>query len=100
MVEDSEDHVIAELEAGRAQLWPGEVAAIVTQCVQRSDGRFLHVWLAGGLLGGLMALRPGVEAWGRAQGCDFVTINGRLGWARVLKPHGFATVNGELRKRL
>lgn len=73
---------------------------MVTQCVSRPDGRALHVWLAGGDLAGVLALKPGVEAWGRAQGCDFVTINGRAGWARVLRRSGFRNVDGELRRDL
>lgn len=94
------DEVIAELVAGRAQLWPGETAAMVTQCLDGPEGRVLHVWLAGGDLAGVMALKPGVEAWGRAMGCRKVTINGRAGWARILRSDGFRMVDGELRKNL
>ena len=96
----TEAELIEEIAAGRAQLWPGETAAMVTQCLDGPEGRFLHVWLAGGSLEGVMALKPGVEAWGRAMGCAEVTINGRSGWARILKADGFRMVEGELRKKL
>lgn len=96
----TEAELIEEIAAGRAQLWPGETAAMVTQCLDGPEGRFLHVWLAGGSLEGVMALKPGVEAWGRAMGCAEVTINGRSGWARILKSDGFRMVEGELRKKL
>ena len=100
LIDTTEAEVVAELRAGRAQLWPGETAAVVTQCMMRGDGRALHVWLAGGKMQGVLALRPGIEAWGRAQGCEFMTINGRAGWARVLGRHAYRTVDGELRKDL
>lgn len=96
----TEEELLSEIAAGRAQLWPGETAAMVTQCLESREGRFLHVWLAGGDLTGVMALKPGVEAWGRAMGCSAVTINGRPGWARLLREDGFALVDGELRKAL
>lgn len=95
----TEAELIAEIAAGRAQLWPGETAAMVTQCVVEPQGRALHVWLAGGDLAGIMALKPGVEAWGRAMGCQYVTIEGRAGWARVLRRSGYLPV-GRLLKRM
>lgn len=95
---DTLERVEAEIEAGRAQFWPGEGGAIITQCVANADGRFLHVWLGAGEMAELLALKPGIEAWGRAQGCEFASINGRPGWARVHRD--FEMVDGELRKAL
>lgn len=99
MVEDTEEHVLAELSTNRAQLWPGRQSAMVTQLVKQNELR-LHVWLAGGDLADLLSMTPGVEAWGRQQGCTFATINGRKGWARLLRSAGFFDVDGELRKTL
>lgn len=100
LVDTTEAELLAELRARRAQLWLGDAAAIVTQCVKGPAGQAVHVWLAGGDMAGVLALRPGVEAWGRGQGCEFLTINGRSGWARVLGRHGYRDVDGELRKDL
>jgi hypothetical protein len=88
------------LLSGQAMLWPGEGGALVTQCVAAPEGRFLHCWLGGGALEALLALRPGVEAWGRAMGCDFASIDGRRGWDRVFRRFGYVTTGDELRKRL
>ncbi|WP_304171446.1 hypothetical protein [Phenylobacterium aquaticum] len=96
----TEAELLADLRGGRAQLWAGERAAMVTQVADETAGRALHVWLAGGDLSDILALKPGVEAWGRAQGCDYVTINGRRGWARILRSDGFTRIGDELRKRL
>lgn len=88
------------LACGQAMLWPGEDGALVTQCVITPEGRFLHCWLGGGALETLLALRPGVEAWGRTMGCEFASIEGRKGWDRVFRPFGYVRVGDELRKRL
>lgn len=96
----SEAELLEEIVAGRAQLWPGETAVMVTQCVIEADGRALHVWLAGGELAGVMALKPGVEAWGRAQGCNYVTIDGRPGWARLLRRLGYVPHEAGLKRML
>lgn len=96
----TEAELLAELAAGRAQLWPGERAAMVTTLQIGPEGRSCHVWLGGGDLAELIAMAPGLEAWARQQGCDFASVNGRKGWARALKRRGFAPVGEELRKRL
>ena len=97
LVDATEDEVVSALATGEAQLWPGERAALVTQLI-RPD--CLHVWLAGGDLAEILAMRPGLEAWGRAQGARAMTINGRRGWARVLARFGFEPDGEELRKAL
>lgn len=96
----SEESLLADLALGRAQLWAGEAAALVTQCVDEAGGRSLHVWLAGGSLSEILKLRPGIEAWGRAHACVRVTLCGRPGWRRVLAPLGFEPMGDELMRRL
>ena len=100
LTDATEAELIDALMTGKAMIWPGDTAAMVTSLEEGPEGRFLHVWLAGGDLVGVMALKPGVEAWGRAMGCKFVNINGRPGWARLLRGDGFALIDGELRKPL
>ena len=100
LTDATEAELIDALMTGKAMIWPGDTAAMVTSLEEGPEGRFLHVWLAGGDLDGVMALKPGVEAWGRAMGCKFVNINGRRGWARLLRGDGFALIDGELRKPL
>lgn len=95
----SEAEVLGELAAGRAQLWCGERAALVTQLIHGPEP-FVHVWLGGGELSELRRLAPGVEAWARAQGARAARINGRRGWARALRAQGFVPEGDELRKAL
>lgn len=96
----TEADLLADLAGGRAQLWAGDRAALVTQCVEEPLGRCLHVWLAGGDLKEIMMLKPGIEAWARGQGCVRVSLDGRRGWARVLRRHGYTDNEIELERRL
>lgn len=99
LADATEAEVLTKLIAGTAQLWPGEQSAMVTQLLQGSEP-YIHVWIAGGDLHDLYALGPGMEAWARGQGARAARINGRPGWARVLKAKGFHRDGEELRKAL
>jgi hypothetical protein len=83
----TEDDLLNELLLGRAQLWAGDKAAVVTQCTNNPP--CFHLWLAGGPLADVMSLLPGGVAWARSMGLKQVTVDGRKGWSRVLKAYGF-----------
>lgn len=95
----TEAEAIAELCCGRAQLWRGERSAMLTQLVGGPEP-FILIWLGGGDLRELLSLRPGAEAWARAQGARAARIHGRRGWARALRAAGFEPDGDELRKAL
>lgn len=94
------DLLAERLGSQRAQLWPGEGGALVTELIDTPEGRYLHVWLGGGRLRALLDMRAGLEAWGRQQGCDFASIRGRKGWDRVFARFGYRRVGDELVKGL
>lgn len=94
------DALLAEILAGRAQLWPAEGAFVVTQLMLTPQGPLIHAWIGGGILAEMVALRPGIEAWGRAQGAVYATIDSRPGWERLYGRFGYERVDGILRKRL
>lgn len=98
--EDTQEGLRAEILTGRAQLWPGERCAVVTQCVLGPDGGSIHAWLGGGKLRGMLALRPGIEAFGRAMGCTFATIDGRKGWERLYRRFGYEPHDGGLLRKV
>lgn len=98
MVDATEAEVLALLASNRAQLWQSDNSAMVLQLLRPPPT--LHIWLAGGEMSDLLGMRGGMEAWARSQGCEFVTINGRRGWARVLAPFGYLPDGDELRKAL
>lgn len=82
-----EDEVLNELLCGRAQLWAGEDAAVVTLCF--AEPPTMHVWLAGGRMRDVLALFPGAVAWARPLGLKEMTCLGRPGWKRALRALGF-----------
>jgi hypothetical protein len=97
---DTREDIEAQIATGRAQLWLGEGGALVTQLIKADHGRFVHCWLGGGSLRALLDMRGGVEAWGRAMGCDQASIDGRKGWDRVFARFGYKRAGDELRKAL
>lgn len=99
MVDTTEAEVVQLLASDHAQLWPGDGAAMVVQLLA-GPPKGAHIWLAGGDMTGLLAMRPGLEAWARWQGCREISLNGRRGWQRVLAEHGYAPQGENLIKGL
>lgn len=97
--EHTEAQLIEELTSGEAQIWGARDGAIVTQLLN-ADEPLVMLWLGGGNMQSLIALLPGIEAWGRAHGAKALWIKGRKGWARALKSAGFEPVGEELRREL
>lgn len=97
---ESLQQAVDEILAGRAQLWSGDRYGMVTQLVLMTDERKIHVWLCGGCLREVLAVRPTIESWARQQGATAATLDGRAGWTRVLRPFGYRMAEGELRKAL
>lgn len=93
--------VRALVEAGEAQLWAGERAAMVTLVEDEPRERRLLIWLAGGALDELVGgLRPLAERWAKQEGCRRVLVVGRAGWERALAPEGYAPVARIIGKEL
>lgn len=51
-----------------------------------------HEWAA--------AIVEAFEAWARSAGCARAVVQGRPGWARALRAHGYALRNGKVVKEL
>lgn len=86
--------------SGHLRLWPAEDAVIVTEFVHYPRERHIHVFLAGGNLKTIEAMRPEIEHFGIANGCSRLTISGRPGWARHFKEQGYETTLHTVVKRL
>ncbi|HEX4198751.1 MAG TPA: hypothetical protein VHZ26_15040 [Caulobacteraceae bacterium] len=95
------EDVEAALARGEAVLWPGERCALVSEFVSYPSGeRASQVMSAGGDLGEILAMVPGMEAFARLNGCAISIVEGRRGWERVLKPAGYEFLSIKLRKTL
>ena len=96
------EHLDALLFSGRAQIWCGEAAAVVTEVRTYPTGAMaLHGLVAAGELDEIVGvLIPKAEAWARSIGCAMVIIESRPGWARALKKSGYAPHQLAVRKAL
>ncbi len=86
------DDVWRFIEAGKAQLWPGEKSAVVTALEYHPRKVVLRYWLCGGDLEDCLKLEPGIEEWAKSAGAKTVVIGGRAGWLKALKGYRKAGV--------
>ena len=96
------EHLDALVLSGRAQVWLGERAAIVTEVREYPTGaRVVHGLVAAGALEEIVGvLIPRAEAWGRSVGCLLAVIESRPGWVRRLKDAGYRIHQTAVRKAL
>ena len=81
--------IITAVMAGEMQLWQGPKGAAVTLILSHPQKRLIHFFLAGGEMEQVLDFQDSVAAWGKAHGCTEMTLAGRVGWSRVLKPFGW-----------
>lgn len=88
--------VIASLQDRTRQLWLIEkdghtTGAVVTEVYETQRGRTCAVPYAGGveMPATIKVVLDTVEAWARSEGCVRLEVDGRRGWERMLKPHGW-----------
>ena len=86
------DDVKTAIAESRMQLWPTANSCAVTEIVEYARKKVLHVFLAGGDMDEVVGGIESVADWGRAQGCQSMTMSGRRGWERVLDKSGFRPV--------
>jgi hypothetical protein len=92
--------VVSAVQHNRAMLWPGRNSAILTEDTMYPTGRVMQVWLAGGDITEILQMAPGIESAARLRGCTAVLVEGRSGWGKVLKAHGYEPWSVTLHKAL
>lgn len=84
------EDVLAQVEAGEAQLWRAPGAVIVTEIKQTPRRKVVHFWLATGDMRAVLDLHKMILAWAQEEhGCDLATLSGRRGWVRALRDEGW-----------
>lgn len=83
------EDIVHGITIGRLQLWPAPRGCAVTEIVVYPQKKVLNLFLAGGELEQFFDMYEDAAAWGRSQGCTAMTLSGRLGWERVMKPRGW-----------
>ena len=79
------------LAKGHSQLWATKNAAVVTGISDYEGGERMGQvdWAVGDLNDILTKIMPRAEAYLKARKCTRIMFEGRLGWSRVLKAHGY-----------
>jgi hypothetical protein len=89
------------LADGRLMLWPAKDSAVITEILTYQGGeRVIQALWACGKTEEIVALSPGIEAYGRLMGCTSFLVESREAWKRVLKPLGFELWSVTMRKGL
>jgi hypothetical protein len=81
--------VLAAVERGDMQIWPGRRSVLVTELVQYPRLRAVRVFAGAGDLGELLEMERAIAEWGAAQGCQRIEGFGRLGWRRALQGRAY-----------
>lgn len=88
------EYAEAEIEAGDMHFWPGERGAVLTRFVEYPKGKALVLFAIGGARNAsldelLEKIQPRIDAFAETNGCRWVIGNGRKGWEKVSKKHGY-----------
>lgn len=83
------DDIVNAIIEGKMQLWPTPDACAVSEIIRYPRKKVCHVFLAAGNLGTILDAQPSFEAWAIDQGCEQITLTGRLGWLKTLKRDGW-----------
>jgi hypothetical protein len=83
------EDVIDQIARGDAQVWQTEESVLVTEVYDTPRMRVIHVWLAAGEMGEVIALSHQALSWGRKLGCKRASLAGRRGWERKLAAEGW-----------
>jgi hypothetical protein len=92
--------IVDSVKAGQMQFWPGRSSAAITEIVVYPRSKALHVFLAGGEMAELITMIDSAVIWGRAQGCNAMTMAGRKGWEKVLARQGWNPVMSVMEREI
>lgn len=84
-------HIVQGVLDGTLHLWPTENSAMVTEVHSFPNGRYLHIFLAGGNLQEIKDLHDDVVQFAKAINCKGLTLCGRPGWVKALSDLGFGS---------
>lgn len=97
----SVDDVLRDVIAGNAKIWMTEESLAIATFSETPQVKRCHIWIAAGNLDELMGeIYPQIEEAATELGVSVMTISGRRGWIRTLKPQGFNETAAVAVKRL
>ena len=98
----TEAEVLESVSTGYAKMFKADDSIMILTLQEHGDGsRSAHCWMASGKLDTIKnELMPQAEKWAKDNGCNRATIEGRRGWARVLRDAGYREETVTLGKQL
>lgn len=94
------DDVRERVAEGHAQMWAGRLSVMITEVLDYPRYKVLNVWLAAGDLNEITRAGKQLDKFAELVGAKAIHMNGRLGWQRVLKEHGYTVTAVELMRTL
>jgi len=94
------DDVYELVCTGMAHFEPVEDGAAVFFFHNYPQKRLLRIWLYGGNLPSIEQVLDAAHEHAKRLQCDGIELDGRKGWERILKPHGFDYKRAVLVKEL
>lgn len=88
----SPEDIADGIDSGDYAVFTGEYSVLIAQIEEypRKGTKICDVVVAGGQLEELnTVLRPRVENWARENNCTHCMVEGRPGWRRATRPHGY-----------
>ena len=96
------EYLDALVASGEVVFWATETSALIFEIKEFPSGaRAVTPVVAAGDVRELAdVFLPQMNAWGREMGCTLSLIESREGWARLLKPRGYAVCQVSITKDL
>ena len=83
------DHIVDEVMQGRLHLYPLKNSFIIMEVHKYPNFSVYHGFLAGGDLQEILDAHPMIIQNAKQLGCKGLSIAGRRGWEKAMKPHGW-----------
>jgi hypothetical protein len=92
------DHVVAMVAQQRLHIYDFEDCLVLMQVNQAPNFSTYHCFVACGNMQTILAAEKYLNDVALTLKCRYLTISGRVGWPRALKPHGWEHVTSTLYK--
>lgn len=83
------DYIAARVLSGSLTMYTTDKSILLVEIDESPEFKSCHVLIAAGELDDVDVLYPALESHARLNACKYVTMTGRVGWARPLTARGW-----------
>lgn len=94
------EDVVRGINSSDYQFWPAENGCLITEVIGYPRAKKVHVFLAGGELDQFKKMEESLMEWAKLVGASSVTLAGRVGWVKLLKPYKFKHLHSVLERKI